>query len=114
LFFDQRCLCKRGACASGQKLEIDAPVKLEKAKVVFDIGHLLPNGDVPFFLGDMGLLARDLRDWNVKGEIIAVFHGDVAYLVLNDDSYDANCHVQSGHPVHTENLYVKPLTELME
>jgi hypothetical protein len=61
-------------------------VKLEKAKVVFDIDHLVLNGDMPFFLGDMDLLATDLRDWNVKGQIIAVFHGDAAYLVLNDDS----------------------------
>jgi hypothetical protein len=44
-------------------------VKLEKANVVFDIGHTVLNGDMPFFLGDMDLLATDLRDWNVKGEV---------------------------------------------
>jgi len=55
-------------------LHIDIPVKLEKANVVFDIGHLVLNGDMPFFLGDMDLLVTDLKDWNVKGEIIAVFH----------------------------------------
>jgi intracellular sulfur oxidation DsrE/DsrF family protein len=99
---------------AGQKLEIDVPVKLEKAKVVFDIGHLVLNGDMPFFLGDMDLLATDLRDWNVKGQIIAVFHGDAAYLVLNDDSYDANRHVQTGHPVHAGNPYAKVITGLME
>jgi len=80
-------------------LHIDIPVKLEKANVVFDIGHLVLNGDMPFFLGDMDLLVTDLKDWNVKGEIIAVFHGDAAYLVLNDTSYNANRHVQTGHPV---------------
>ena len=63
---------------AGQKLEIDVPVKLEKAKVVF------------------------------------VFHGDAAYLVPNDDSYDANRHVQTGHPVHTGNPYAKLLAGLME
>jgi hypothetical protein len=31
---------------------------------------------MPFFLGDMDLLVSDLSAWNVKGEIIAVFHGD--------------------------------------
>ena len=60
-------------------------MKLEKANVVFDIGHVVLNGDMPFFLGDMDLLASDLASWNVKGEIIAVFHGDAAYLVLNDE-----------------------------
>ena len=84
---------------SDQALHIDVPVKLEKANVVFDIGHLVLNGDMPFFLGDMDLLASDLSNWNVKGEIIAVFHGDAAYLVLNDASYDANRRVQTGHPI---------------
>ena len=53
----------------------------------------------------MDLLATDLSRWNVKGEIIAVFHGDAAYLVLNDASYDANRRVQTGHPIQTGNPY---------
>src|SRR5271163_1190414 len=84
----------RADAQGDQALHIDVPVKLEKANVVFDIGHLVPNGDMPFFLGDMDLLATDLSNWNVKNEIVAVFHGDAAYLVLNDDSYDANRRVQ--------------------
>jgi intracellular sulfur oxidation DsrE/DsrF family protein len=97
-----------------QKLQIDVPVKLEKANVVFDIGHLLLNGDTPFFLGDMDLLATDLGDWKIKGKIIAVFRGDAAYLVLNDDAYDANRRVQTGHPVKTANPYSKLIAGLME
>jgi hypothetical protein len=76
----------RAEAQGNQPLHIDIPVKLEKANVVFDIGHLVLNGDMPFFLGDMDLLVTDLKDWNIKGEIIAVFHGDAAYLVLNDAS----------------------------
>jgi len=64
----------RAEAQSNQALHIDIPVKLEKANVMFDIGHLVLNGDMPFFLGDMDLLVTDLKDWNVKGEIIAVFH----------------------------------------
>jgi hypothetical protein len=101
--------------AQGDKaLHIDIPVKLEKANVVFDIGHLVLNGDVPFFLGDIDLLVSDLNDWNVKGAVIAVFHGDAAYLLLNDDSYNANRHVQTGHPVNTGNPYGRLLAGLME
>jgi len=104
-----------GACAqTGQELEFDVPVKLEKANVVFDMGHSVLNGDMPFFLGDMDLLATDLRDWNVKGQTIAVFHGDAAYLVLYDDAYDANRHVQTDREVHTGNPYAKLITGLME
>jgi intracellular sulfur oxidation DsrE/DsrF family protein len=103
----------RAKAQSDQALHIDVPVKLEKANVVFDIGHLVLNGDMPFFLGDMDLLATDLHEWNVKGEIIAVFHGDAAYLVLNDESYDANRRIQ-GHPVKTGNPYRKLIEGLMQ
>jgi len=68
----------RADAQSDHALHIDVPVKLEKAKVVFDIGHLVLNGNVPFFTRDMDLLVTDLKDWNVKGEVIAVFHGDAA------------------------------------
>ena len=103
----------RAEAQGNQPLHIDIPVKLEKANVVFDIGHLVLNGDMPFFLGDMDLLVTDLKDWNIKGEIIAVFHGDAAYLVLNDASYNANRHVQTGHPVNTGNPYAKLITGLI-
>ena len=79
-------------------LHIDIPVKLEKGNVVMDIGHLVFVGDMPFALGDLHLLASDYSDWNAKGQIIAVFHGDATYLVLNDDSYNADRHVATGNP----------------
>src|SRR5271163_2317679 len=81
-----------------QTLHIDVPVKLDKANVVVDIGHLVLVGDMPFFIGDINLLASDLSDWNIQGQIVAVFHGDAGYLVLNDDSYNTNRHVQTGNP----------------
>jgi intracellular sulfur oxidation DsrE/DsrF family protein len=81
---------------------------------VFDIGKLVLNGEMPFFIGDMDLLATDLKDGNVKGQAIAVFHEDAAYLVRNDDAYDANRHIQTGHPVHNRNPYGKLLAGLME
>jgi len=62
----------------------------------------------------MDLLVSDLSDRNVKGEVIAVFHGDATPLVLNDDAYNANRHVQTGHPVHTGNPYGKLITGLMD
>ena len=63
----------RADAQGDQALHIDIPVKLEKANVVFDIGNLVLNGDMPFFLGDMDLLATDLSRWNVKGEITRSF-----------------------------------------
>src|SRR5271155_1200992 len=83
---------------TGPALHIDIPVKLEKANVVFDVGHLVMMGDMPFVLGDMHLLAGDYGPGGTQGQIIAVFHGDAAYLVLNDATYNANRHVETGNP----------------
>jgi len=49
-------------------LQIDIPVKLDKANVVFDMGHLvMSTGDMPFLLGDLNLLATDYKKWGTTG-----------------------------------------------
>jgi intracellular sulfur oxidation DsrE/DsrF family protein len=83
---------------TGQTLHIDVPVKLEKASVVVDVGHSVYLGDTLFFIGDIGLLASDLNDWNAPAHIVAVFHGDAAYIILNDATYNSNRHVHTGNP----------------
>ena len=79
-------------------LHVDIPTTLEKANVVVDFGHAVFNGDMPFALGDINLLATDFREWNTKGQIVVVFHGDAAYLILNDETYNSNRHVATGNP----------------
>ncbi len=78
-------------------LHIDVPTKLEKANVVIDMGHLVFNGDAPSALADIDFLATDMHEWNTKGQVIVVFHGDAAYLVLNDETYNENRHTSSGN-----------------
>jgi len=99
-----------GAGAAGQEpaLHIDIPTKLDKANVVVDMGHLVFGGDSPFALGDINLLASDFREWDTKGQIVVIFHGDAAYLVLNDESYNDNRHISTG------NRYKDVLTGLMQ
>ena len=100
-----------GAYGADLPLHIDIPVKLEKANVVFDAGHVVSApGDMPFLLGDLNLLASDLKKWGVNVKIVAIFHGDAAYLVLNDkaymadrrmlgdDRYNAGAHAKAGNP----------------
>lgn len=84
--------------SSEPALHIDIPTKLEKANVVVDFGHAVFNGDMPFALGDINLLATDFRDWNTKGQVVLIFHGDAAYLILNDEAYNSNRHVATGNP----------------
>jgi intracellular sulfur oxidation DsrE/DsrF family protein len=91
-----------------EPLHIDIPTKLDKANVVVDFGHAVYLGDALFALGDINLLADNVREWNAKGQIVMVFHGDAAYLILNDATYNANRHVATGNP------YKKILSGLME
>jgi intracellular sulfur oxidation DsrE/DsrF family protein len=92
---------------TGSAIHIDVPTKLEKAHVVVDMGHLVLNADMPFALGDTKLLADNLHEWNVNGQIVMVFRGDSAHLVLDDETYGANRHVQTGNP------YKKLMLDLM-
>jgi intracellular sulfur oxidation DsrE/DsrF family protein len=89
-------------------LHIDIPTKLEKANVVVDFGHAVYLGDTLFALGDINLLAENVREWEAKGQIVMVFHGDAAYVILNDETYNSNRHVATGNP------FKKALNGLME
>jgi intracellular sulfur oxidation DsrE/DsrF family protein len=81
-----------------QALSIDIPVKLEHANVVFDVGHPVLVGDMPFVLADLSFLAHDFKEGNTKGHIIAIFHGDAAYIILTDAAYNKARHVGTGNP----------------
>ena len=98
----------RASAQAEPPLHIDIPVNLAKANVVFDVGHKVLWGDAPFVLGDLHLLANDYRSGQTQGHIVAIFHGDAAYLVLNDEAYNTAQHVQTGNP------YAEHLTGLMK
>ena len=102
-------LCGQPAFSASDEdsLRIDIPTQLDSANVVVDFGHLVLNGDMPFALGDIHLLADDLRQWHAKGHVVVIFHGDAAFLVLNDSTYNAVRHASGGNP------YKGLLNELM-
>jgi intracellular sulfur oxidation DsrE/DsrF family protein len=83
---------------SGYGIRIDIPVKLEKADVVFNMDHLAFSGDMPVGLKYMHLLANRMKEMGTKGRIIGVFHGDAAYMTLNDKPYNAYRHISTGNP----------------
>jgi intracellular sulfur oxidation DsrE/DsrF family protein len=82
---------------TAKPLHIDVPVKLAKWNVVVDVGHWVPVGKPPFLTGDIQLLASNYTG-GPQGNIVTVFHGDAASLVLNDAAYNANHNVQTGNP----------------
>jgi hypothetical protein len=68
----------RVSAKAQEALRIDIPTKLEKANVVIDFGHAVYAGDMPLALGDINLLASDMREWDAQGQIVVIFHGDAA------------------------------------
>jgi len=81
-----------------QNIVVEIPVVLEKANVVFNMDHLAFAGDVPVGISYMHLLTNRFREMNTKGQIVGVFHGDAAYMTLNDEAYNAYRKVITGNP----------------
>jgi len=79
-------------------IRIDIPVVLEQADVVFNMDHLAFAGDMPVGMNYMRLLSGRFKEMNTKGEIIAIFHGDAAYMTLNDRAYNTYRKVSTGNP----------------
>ena len=84
--------------AQGNPLHIDIPVKLTGVKVVFSIGALSFEGDLPASIFHMQLIRNDVTDWNAKSEIIAVFHTNAGHVTLNDSAYNADRNISTGNP----------------
>jgi intracellular sulfur oxidation DsrE/DsrF family protein len=80
------------------KIVVEIPVVLEKANVVFNMDHLAFAGDLPVGINYMHLLVNRFKEMKTKGQIIGVFHGDAAYMTLNDEAYNAYRKVFTGNP----------------
>jgi intracellular sulfur oxidation DsrE/DsrF family protein len=91
-----------------QGIQIDIPVKLEKANVVFNMDHLAFDGDMPVGIKYMHLLADRFKEIGLKGRIIGVFHGEAAYMTLNDKAYNLYRKVNTGNP------FKGPIQELLK
>jgi intracellular sulfur oxidation DsrE/DsrF family protein len=53
---------------------------------------------MPVGINYMHLLANRFKEMGTKGNIIGIFHGDAAYMTLNDKAYNAYRHVSTGNP----------------
>ncbi len=88
----------RAADAAPPPLRIDVPVKLESAKVVFNMDHLAFQGDLPVGMKYMALVADRMSEQQVKASLVAVFHGEAGYMLLDDAAYDRVRKVSTGNP----------------
>jgi thiosulfate dehydrogenase len=91
---------------------VDIPVKLAAANVVFNMDHRAFDGDKPVGMKYMLLTAKKLRKDATTFRIIGIFHGDAAYMTLNDKAYNLFRHVDTGNPF--KNLLKEMLDEGVE
>ncbi len=79
-------------------LKIDVPVQLKPSKVVFNMDHLAFAGDQSIGLTYMKLMIQNYRTGHTPLEVIAVFHGALGYMLLNDETYDKVRKSDKGNP----------------
>ena len=79
-------------------LHSDIPVNLSSVKIVFSIGALAFEGDLPASIFHLQLTENDITDWNAKSEVIAVFHTNAGHVMLHDIAYNADRNIATGNP----------------
>ena len=83
---------------SEKPLHIDIPVKLADVKVVFSVGALAFEGDLPASMFHLQLIENDIADWNAKSQVVAVFHTNAGHVTLHDSAYNADRNIATGNP----------------
>ena len=84
--------------ASAKPLTIDIPVKLSAVKVVFSVGALQFEGDLPASLFHLQLIKNDIAEWNAESRVVVVFHTNAGHVALHDAAYDAERNIATGNP----------------
>ena len=84
--------------ASEKPLHIDIPVRLSDVSVVFSVGSLSFEGDLPASIFHMQLIENDIADWSAKSKIIAVFHTNAGHVTLHDKAYNSDRNIATGNP----------------
>ena len=80
------------------EIRIDVPVALKYANVVFNMDHAAFSGDTPVGLTHMNMMLGRFRQNHIQWNMVAVFHGDAGYMLLDDDTYNVVRKTRTGNP----------------
>ena len=83
---------------SVRTLHVDIPVTLTDVSIVFSIGALAFEGDLPASLFHLQLIVDDAADWGARSDLVAVFHTNAGHVTLHDQAYDGNRNIITGNP----------------
>ncbi|MBV8525347.1 MAG: DsrE family protein [Acetobacteraceae bacterium] len=84
--------------ASEKPLHIDIPVRLSDVSVVFSVGSLSFEGDLPASIFHMQLIENDIAEWSANSKVIAVFHTNAGHVTLHDKAYNSDRNIATGNP----------------
>ena len=79
-------------------LKIDIPVVLKDAKIVFNMSQLAFVGEQSVGLTHMKILVQRFKADQTTSKIIAVFHGQAGFMVLDDAAYNKARRTERGNP----------------
>ena len=74
--------------AMAAPLHIDIPVKLKRIKVVMNVDRKAFAGKEPLALRYLMMMTQKFKHDHTKAKIVAVFSGDMGYLLTNDSMYN--------------------------
>lgn len=83
-------------------LQIDVPVVLQNADIVLNMDHLAFAGDEPIGLKYLRVMTERFRADGTKARLVAIFHGAMGYMLLNDAAYDRVRGWRRGNPYRDE------------
>ena len=66
--------------------------------MVFSIGALSFEGDLPASIFHMQLIQNDIAEWMARSEVIAVFHTNAGHATLHDQAYNTDRNITAGNP----------------
>ncbi len=79
-------------------LKIDIPIVLKDAKIVFNMSQLSFVGEQSVGLTHMKLLVQRFKADQTNAKIIAVFHGQAGFMMLDDAAYNKVRRTERGNP----------------
>jgi len=86
------------ARAETPPVEIQVPVELKKARVVFNLDHPAFEGDEPTGMAFMRVMLDKFGKDGTEHHIVAIFHGSAGYMLLNDETYNRVRNWKRGNP----------------
>ncbi len=79
-------------------LTVTRPVILREARVVMNLDHAAFEGDNPTGLNFLDQITRDFRAAGTRSRVIAIAHGELGYLLLDDVRYNQVRRTNRGNP----------------